>query len=258
MFLIDRVRRPVLNSMLFQPSIGVHSSPDLAGLDYRELAITASDGVELHGWWIPTTHPSRGHVLFAHGNGGNIGDRIVHAQLLVDADFDVLLFDYRGYGASQGHASERGTYLDARAARSALLAQPGVDADRIIYLGESLGGGVVLELALTHPPAGVVLTSTFRSVRAVAEQHFPILPGALVPNAYPNERRIAELTVPVLIQHGVEDELVSVEHARRNYAAAAEPKRLQLIDGVGHNDLVTLAGRSWVTEITNWAATLSA
>ncbi|KAA0025050.1 alpha/beta hydrolase [Antrihabitans cavernicola] len=229
----------------------------MAGLEYVDLDITTSDGVVLHGWWIPTSRPRIGHVLFAHGNGGNIGDRILHAQLLSEAGFDVLLFDYRGYGSSAGRPSERGTYLDSRAARTALLAQDGVAGGRTFYLGESLGGGVVLELALAHPPAGVILTSTFSSVRDVAREHFAILPSFLVPDAYPNARRIAELQAPVLIQHGAVDDLVPVEQAHRNYAAAAGQKELQVIDNAGHNDLVVLAGREWVTAITSWSSRLS-
>ena len=257
MFFIDRIGRSVLDAMLFQPSREVPYTPDVAGLAYRELDIRTSDGVALHGWWIPTPAKRLGHLLFAHGNGGSIADRILHTHLLVDAGFDVLAFDYRGYGKSDGRPTEEGTYRDARAARLALLEQDDVDPDRVFYLGESLGGGVVLELATAFPPAGVVLTSTFSSVRDVAQVHFRMLPSALIPDAYPNADRLATLPVPVLIQHGSADELVPVEQARRNFDAAVRPKQLQIIDGAGHNDLVLVAGPDWVTEITRWATRTS-
>lgn len=257
MLSFDRIGRPALDALLFQPSRELLYTPAVAGLDYREVNFRTSDGVGLHGWWLPTTAKRLGHILFAHGNGGSIADRIVHAQLLVAAGFDVLLFDYRGYGASEGRPTEAGTYRDARAARSTLLDQPGVDPSRVFYLGESLGGGVVVELATEFPPAGVVLTSTFSSVRDVARVHFRILPSMAVPDAYPNARRLATLQVPVLIQHGSADELVPVEQARRNFDAAAEPKLLQIVDGVGHNDLVVFAGQEWVSGITEWVTRTS-
>ncbi|MET0316448.1 MAG: alpha/beta hydrolase [Rhodococcus fascians] len=257
MFFIDRIGRAALDIMLFQPSREVPYTPAIAGLDYVELDFDASDGVALHGWWMPTTAKKRGHILFAHGNGGSITDRILHAHLLVDAGFDVLLFDYRGYGRSTGRPTEAGTYLDARAARTALLARDGVDPERVFYLGESLGGGVVVELATEFPPAGVILTSAFSSVRDVAKVHFRLLPTPLVPDAYPSAERLATLGVPVLIQHGADDELVPVEQARHNFRTAAQPKRLQIVDGAGHNDLVLVAGADWVSGITDWAAETS-
>ena len=121
-------------------------------------------------------------MLLFHGNAGNIGDRVPHIALLNGAGFDVLAFDYRGYGRSAGRPSERGTYEDARAARDAL--GPG----RTFYLGESLGGAIALELAIHHPPAGLILQSTFTSVRAMARLHYPFIPRALVPDAYPSLR----------------------------------------------------------------------
>src|SRR5829696_8065716 len=123
---------------------------------------------------IRASTPSKGHVLFCYGNGGNIGDRLDNARLLAEAGFDLLLFDYRGYGRSSGRPSEEGTYRDARAARSALLEQAGVEASRVLYLGESLGGAVALDLALEVPPRGLILQSAFTSVRDTAVAHYPL------------------------------------------------------------------------------------
>jgi uncharacterized protein len=157
--------RGALNSMRYFPERRVTSTPADVGLDYGELEIETEDGERLHGWLVRAFAPTRGHVLLCHGNAGNVGDRVVHAALLSEAGFDVLLFDYRGYRRSTGSPSEEGTYRDARAARAVL-------GDRApgLYVGESLGGAVALALACEAPPAGLVLQSTFTSVRDMARR----------------------------------------------------------------------------------------
>ena len=122
--------RPLLNALLYFPSRVLAQTPAHAGLEFRDVWCATDDGERLHAWWIARRAPALGHVLLCHGNAGNVGDRILHADLLTRAGFDVLLFDYRGYGRSSGAPSERGTYRDARAARACLLRQEGVDAAR--------------------------------------------------------------------------------------------------------------------------------
>ncbi|MGH2919972.1 MAG: alpha/beta hydrolase [Solirubrobacteraceae bacterium] len=246
--------RPLLNALLYFPSRAIEQTPASAGLAYRDLELTTDDGERLHGWWVDRRAPARGHVLLCHGNAGNVGDRVLHAAMLTAAGFDVLLFDYRGYGNSSGTPGERGTYRDARAALDCLLRQPGVDATRVYYLGESLGGAVALELALAHPPAGLVLVSAFTSVRDMARVHYGLIPTALVPDAYPNLRRVRDLRAPLLVLHGEDDAIVPAEQGRALFEAAPEPKRLRMVPGVGHNDIVTLAGALLGTEIAAWAS----
>jgi uncharacterized protein len=248
------VLRRVLNSQLFLPSREVMQTPAAAGLRFADVALQSEDGERLHGWWIPASTPPIAHVLLCHGNGGNIGDRIPHIALLSGAGLDVLAFDYRGYGRSSGRASERGTYRDARAARAALLRQHGVDGARVLYLGESLGGAVALALALDLPPAGLILQSTFTSVRAMARLHYPFLPAALVPDAYPSLRLVRRLQAPLLVLHGDRDDVVPLAHGQALYDAALEPKRIEVLRGVGHNDFLTRAGAQWIRAITRWAA----
>ncbi|TSE00723.1 alpha/beta hydrolase [Skermania sp. ID1734] len=252
--LAARLQRQALHAMLYFPSRQLLQTPADAGLVYSDIEIDCEPGVRLHAWFVRARNP-RGHVLFAHGNAGNIGDRVAHAELLATAGFDVLLFDYRGYGRSTGSPSEAGTYRDGKAALLALRELPGVDSERIIYLGESLGGAVMVQLADDTPPAGLVLTSTFTSVRDVASAHYRAIPTPLVPDAYPSLRRVARLRCPVLIVHGSADEIVPVAQAHRLYEAAAEPKTLRLISDAGHNDLIALAGREWAQIITDWWST---
>src|SRR5262245_53248599 len=198
------MRRGLLNALLYFPSTTLDGTPADSGLRFTDLAIDTEDGQRLHGWWIPTPRPpARAHVLHLHGNAGNVSSRIQQARLLAEAGFDVLLFDYRGYGRSTGSPDEDGTYRDARAARSALLALPAVDPDKVLYLGESLGGAVALALAVeSPPPRGLVLQSTFTSIKAMARRHYPLVPGVLVLNAYPSLERIGRVRAPVLVVHG--------------------------------------------------------
>ncbi|MFC6014416.1 alpha/beta hydrolase [Nocardia lasii] len=248
------IRHPatrVLNALVYHPEKGLAQTPEVLGLDYRDLTMRTADGVDVHGWFVRADNP-RGHLLYAHGNAGTIGDRVAIIALLVGAGFDVLAFDYRGFGRSTGSPSEQGTYLDARAARQALLDQSEVDPDRVYYLGKSLGGGVLLELATQYPPAGMILMSTFSGMRAAARSVYPLLPAPLIPDAYPSQRHIATLRVPVLMMHGDRDELLPIEHAHRLFAAANEPKQLIVVPGAGHNDVIDTLGSRWPEIIGAW------
>jgi uncharacterized protein len=252
----DAVLRTLLHANLFFPSRAILETP--AGLEHLEMAVTTQDGERLHGWWVAARGDRRGHVLLCHGNAGNVGDRVLHAALLTAAGFDVLLFDPRGYGRSTGRPSEEGTYRDARAALGWLLGRPETDPARVLYLGESLGGAVALELALHRPPAGLVLLSTFTGIRDLARLHARHIPSFLVPDAYPSLRRIGRLRAPLLVLHGDDDLIVPVEHGRALFDAAPEPKRLHVFAGLGHNDLVAGAGRELAAVIAGWAAELAA
>ncbi len=222
----------------------------------EEVAIGTDDGERLHGWWIGARGRARGHVLFCHGNAGNIASRAAYARLLSQAGLDVLLFDYRGYGASSRRPSEEGTYRDARAALARLTSRAAVEPGRVIYLGESLGAAVALALALESPPAGVILQSAFTSVRDMAREVFPILPRAVVPDAYPSLRLIPQLSSPVLVLHGERDDVVPVEHGRRLFAAARSAKRMQVFPDAGHNDLLLRAEREWIETVAEWSAAI--
>jgi uncharacterized protein len=250
------VIRSLLNSLLYFPSRSIVEMPHSAGLDYLDLEIETDDGERLHGWWIGARTKALGHLLLCHGNAGNVGDRVLHAALLTATGFDVLLFDYRGYGRSSGRPSEEGTYRDARAALRCLLEQPGVDPARIVYLGESLGGAVALDLAREHPPLGLVLLSAFTGVRELGRLHYPFVPASLVPDAYPTLRGIHELHAPLLVLHGDRDDIVPLSHGRALFEAAPDPKRMKVFTGRGHNDLAPLAGAELARAAASWVSAI--
>lgn len=242
----------LLNSLLYFPSRHLFAQPGEVGLEAEDVVFETEDGETLHAWWFRARETPLGHVLLCHGNAGNVGDRLLHARLLTDAGLDVFSFDYRGYGQSTGSPSEEGTYRDARAALLALARQEGVDPQRILYVGESLGGGVAVALAREAPPRGLVLLSTFTSVRDMGRVHYPIIPPPLVPDAYPSLRRIRDLECPVLVMHGDRDDIVPLAQGEALHQAAPEPKRLHVFPGAGHNDLLDRAGREWADVIAGW------
>ena len=217
--------------------------PASVGLDFRELRFRAADGVELHGWLLQAPS-ARGAILFCHGNAGSIEHRLEAGSALVAMGFSVLLFDYRGYGASQGEPSEEGTYLDATAAYEQLLAQ-GFAPGAIVVHGESLGAGVALELATQREVAAVVAESAFTSVPDLGARIYPWLPVRLLArHRYENRAKVGKLGVPLLLIHSPMDEIVPFDHARTLLEAARDPKEL-LVTEAGHNDGGFLRRAEW-------------
>jgi fermentation-respiration switch protein FrsA (DUF1100 family) len=243
----------LVDALVYFPDQKLYGDPGDVGLSFTDLTIPTEDGERLHGWWIPArTTPARGHVLFFHGNAGNISHRLEHALSVTAAGLDILLVDYRGYGRSTGRPSEQGLYRDARASLAALKAGGPVDSARIVYMGESLGGGVALWLAEQEAPAALVLVSTFTSLRDVAREHYPWALSALAGDGYPNLERIRDLRAPVLVVHGDADDIVPIAHGRALFDAAREPRRLEIVPGAGHNDLVAAMGTRYGSVVADW------
>ena len=203
---------------------------------FQAVVIATVDGPKLQAWYRPAP-VGTWTVLFLHGNAGNRSTRLDLLRRLVEMDLGVLALDYRGYGGSEGSPTEEGLYADAEAAAH-WLSQRGV-AD-IVYFGESLGTGVAVELARRLPPGRLVLQAPFDSLVAVGRRAYPFLPVSwLLRDRFASYEKIAQVHVPLLVLHGTEDRIVPIEHGRRLYARAPEPKRFVAIEGFGHNDLRT-------------------
>ena len=227
---------------VFFPTRELECTPDQMGLSYEDVFFNTEDGIRLHGWFVPGTTDFT--WLWFHGNGGNVGHRVTEMALLHQTlGMSLLIFDYRGYGNSQGTPSEQGTYLDARAALHYLRERSDVDPRRIIYFGHSLGTAVAVELAAAIAPLGLILVSPFASVRDMARKVFPLLPfGWLVRDKYNSLARITAIKCPLLILHGDQDELVPFSQAEKLFQAANPPKRFELLPGTGHNDTFEASG----------------
>jgi uncharacterized protein len=225
-------------NQVFHPFREFEVKPTELGRPFEEVALTTTDGLQLHGWFFPcTTNSARAQkvVLYCHGNGGNISHRLGACSALLETGVNVLLFDYRGYGRSNGHPSEEGTYLDAQAAYR-WLKNRGFAPGNIIAFGESLGGAVATELALRERLGGIIIQSSFTSIPDVGAELFPWLPVRwLATIHYDTHAKLGQVHVPVMVMHSRSDRLVAFHHAEANYAAAKEPKLLWELSG-DHND----------------------
>jgi uncharacterized protein len=206
------------------------------GLVFEDAWFTADDGTRLHGWYIPHEHP-RAFVLYCHGNAGNLTDwadvmHILHDRL----GAAVLIFDYRGYGRSEGKPSEAGVLADARAARAWLAARGGIAEDQIVLMGRSLGGAVAVDLA-ADGARGLVLESTFTSLPDVGKSAYPWLPlGSIARSQFNSLAKIPQYRGPLLQSHGTSDRLIPYAMGCQLFDAAGEPKRFVPIPGGDHND----------------------
>jgi uncharacterized protein len=210
------------------------ADPSEVGLPFESLDIEAADGTRLHGWLVLARERRRGVVLFFHGNAGNISHRLDSIRVFHELDLDTLIIDYRGYGQSEGRPSEQGLYADAEAALAEAQARGYAD-DELVYFGRSLGGAVAAHLAARHPPAALILESTFISAPEIAQDHYRIFPARLLTRLdYPTLENLERAETASLIVHSSDDELISHAHGRRLYQAAREPKQFLQLEG-DHN-----------------------
>jgi fermentation-respiration switch protein FrsA (DUF1100 family) len=221
--------------LVYFPQREITMTPDKIRLSYDEMSFETSDGVKLSGWFIPAEN-SRGMVLFCHGNAGNISHRLESILVFNRLSLDVFIFDYRGYGQSEGKPTEQGTYLDAEAAWDYLVENRQADPAGIVFFGRSLGGAVASWLAKKRTPGALIVESAFTSIPDIGAEAYPFLPVRLMSRFdYSTVDYIHRVTCPVLIVHSRDDELISFNHGLKIFEASNEPKDLLEISG-SHND----------------------
>jgi fermentation-respiration switch protein FrsA (DUF1100 family) len=208
------------------------------GLKFEDVRFSAADGTRLHGWFLEHDYP-REIVLYAHGNGGNLSHRgrlmdLFRRQLRVS----IMIFDYRGYGQSEGKPHEAGILADARAARAWLAQRTGKAEQEIVLFGESLGGAVLVDLAAKDGARGLILQSTFSSLPDVAAYHYPWLPCRwLMSTRLDSLSKIPNYPGPVVQIHGTADTVVPIQFGRRLHAAIPDPGKVwHELPGVDHNE----------------------
>ncbi len=227
------------------------ATPEDAGFDYEDVTLETSDGLKLHGWYVPAAQ-ARGVVLFLHGNAGNISHRLDSIAIFRELGLDTLIIDYRGYGQSQGKPSEQGTYLDADAAWHYLVSNRGVAADEIIIFGRSLGGAVAAWLANQYTPAALIIESSFSSALDMAHKLYPFMPVRLITRLdYPVKLYVSRLHCPLLVIHSRDDEIIPFTMAEAIYNSAAEPKSLLEIWG-DHNNGFLLSGDRYLSGLNEF------
>ncbi len=229
---------------VYYPSRSLTQTPATAQLKYEEVNVATEDGVAIHGWYVPGGDSGR-TVLFCHGNAGNIWNRIDVIWMLHEMGFNVCIFDYRGYGKSEGRPTEAGTYADAEAVWKWLVETKGIAPGRIVVQGESLGGGVASWVAEKKKPGALILESTFTSLPDMAARMYPFLPARwLCRFSYNTLARLPDIHCPVLVAHGKDDEMIPFAFGQRLFQAANEPKVFIELKG-SHNDGRERSGREY-------------
>lgn len=215
--------------------------PPPTGLSVQDVELSSSAGDRLHAWWSapPGWAPANGALLYCHGNAGNLSHRGPGVQRLRELlHVGVLIFDYPGYGRSTGKPSEPGCYAAAEAALTWLTDVRKVPGERILFYGRSLGCAVALEMAVRHEHRALVLMSPFTSLRDMAAQMLPWLPGRwLASNRFDNLSKIGRCPRPVLIAHGTADRVIPFEQGKELFEASRPPHCFVAMAGLDHNDL---------------------
>lgn len=250
---------------IFAPTKTIEATPANFGLKFHEvwLSISTSNSNpdHIHGWWIPASSKTAKTLLYFHGNGINIGANAEQAARFHNLGLSVFLFDYRGYGKSEGSfPSERAVYVDAQRAWNYLTQEQKIAPKNIVLYGHSLGGAIAINLATQHPHAGgLIVQSSFSSALEMAKRNwwtaiFPI--NLLLNQRFDSIHKVPHLQMPVLYLHGAADTLIPFEMSQRLFEKTRSPKQLKLFPNAGHNDVAQVGGAAYAQTVKNFVAKL--
>lgn len=239
-------------SSLYYPSKQLEFKPSDIGLDYDEILFESGDGTKLYGWFVPTVD-SNISVIFVHGNGGNISHRLDKIRVFNELNVNIFIFDYRGYGKSGGVPSERGLYLDTKAAYD-YIKQKELKGKVIIY-GESLGGALAVDLASKDNIDGLILEGTFTSIADMAKIIYPWMPAVFLKTKFDSISKISRVSAPKLHMHSEFDDIIPFRMAKQLFDAASEPKKFVLLEGM-HNDAFFISAVKVRSELKDFFSSL--
>jgi len=239
-----------------------HPQPYLGGPEWtlpangEEVWCQVTNGQRAHGWYVKAqVAPAMATVLFCHGNGGNLTNVAWIAQELSKQKLNVLIFDYRGYGRSEGKISDEwGLYADTEAFYDYLIRERGIKDEKLVLIGESLGSTAAIDLASRRNCGALIVESGLSSASDMGVKAFPWLPRwlhLLARNRFDSETKIAGINCPVLVTHGTDDEVIPIDQGRKLYERAREPKKLIIIQGGKHN-LFGEGGESYLRQIVGF------
>lgn len=241
--------------IVYYPERHIITTPSAIQLSYRDVTFSAEDGTRLTGWYIPA-ESSKGVILFCHGNAGNISHRLDTIDLFHRLGYSTFIFDYRGYGKSEGSPSEGGTYQDVEAAWNYLVRTEGIANTAIIIFGRSLGSSIGAWLASREQPAACILESSFTSAKDVAATLYPYLPVSILCRyKYDSVQALKTARCPLLFIHSTDDEIIPFRLGRRLFEAAPEPKTFLEIEG-DHNAGFLLSSKKYEAGIRTFLDSL--
>jgi pimeloyl-ACP methyl ester carboxylesterase len=237
--------------LIYFPDKTVFFNPNHINLKYEDVYYNTDDGVSINGWMIPADS-SDTVIIFCHGNAGNISHRLESIQIFNRLSLDVFIFDYRGFGKSDGSISEDGTYLDAAGAWDYLVTQKNYRPSQIIIFGRSLGSGIASWLAREKNPVGLILESSFTSLPDLGAKIYPFFPVRLLARFnYPTLENLNHIACPILFIHSKEDEIIPYSLGLENFTSARDPKEFLEIKG-SHNDGFMVSGARYMGGIAKF------
>lgn len=211
------------------------AKPSVYGIDMEEVEFVSVDGTKIMAWY-KESHPDKPIFVFFHGNGGHLGHRAYKYKNIISRGFGLLALSYRGFGLSEGSASEEGLYNDARAAINFLRGKDIGEKNMVLY-GESLGTGIASHMAVEYDFKAVILESPYTSLADVGQDNYPYIPvKLLIRDNYDTLSKIVDVTEPLLVMHGEKDRIIPVAYGKKVFQAANEPKKLVIYPDKYHND----------------------
>lgn len=239
-----------VSRMFYYPDRVVYDTPASHGLKYEPVSFPSRDGTRLSGWFVPAVGRARGTVVHFHGNAQNMTSHFAFVSWLPQAGFNLFVFDYRGYGLSEGRPGKGGLQLDSCAALEYVRSRGDLDRNRLLLFGQSLGGAQAMGAAGGGDRQGVravVVEATFFSYRAIVRDTIATMPLIsrlaaplsllLTGDAYsPAAFAAAIAPVPLLLIHGTADRIIPWEHSRLLLERAGEPKQFWSVEGGGHTE----------------------
>jgi fermentation-respiration switch protein FrsA (DUF1100 family) len=242
------------SKLVYFPFAEIETEPNEVGLRFEDIYFKNSAGSTLNGWLIPSPG-AKLTVLFCHGNGGNISYYLSKAVMYHSLGVNCFLFDYSGYGKSQGKPAENATYDDAAAAFKWLVESKHIEPNNIVVHGWSLGGSIAANLASRTPVKGLILESTLTSAPDLARKYYPIFPAGLFCRyKYDTAAYLKTVNCPVLIIHSPKDDIIPYQMGRKLFDIAKEPKTFLEISGSHNTD--SSESQAYETEINNWLTNL--
>ena len=229
------------NQLFYFPTHDEPATPASWGFKFENVDFKSADGTPLHGWLIPKRGAvAKGTVVFSHGNAGSMGHHLGFVVWLVEAGYNVLMYDYRGFGKSGGHVDRRGMIDDVKAAFAYASGRRDLDAGRLVSYGHSLGGAKSVTALGESPVKGlraVVIDGAFASYQAMARTVGGRLGESLVTDELAPKDYVGKLSpVPLLVIHGARDEVVPVSQGLQLFESAHQPKTLFEVEAGRHGD----------------------